>query len=33
MEERIVEVARGGDVKPENAFRCASVIRPGVVAD
>jgi hypothetical protein len=29
----MVEVAGGGDVRPEKADRCASVARPGVVAD
>jgi hypothetical protein len=34
VEEVMVEVAGGGgDVRPEKAVRCASVVRPGVVAD
>jgi hypothetical protein len=33
VEEVMVEIAGGGDVRPENAARCASVVRPGVVAD
>ena len=33
VEEVMVEVAGGSDVMPENAARCASVVRPGVVAD
>ncbi len=33
VEDVMVEIAGGGDVRPEKADRCASVVSPGVVAD